>query len=572
MALWRVRHMAVPVYSLALSLLILGPLFQPGYLLLRDAVSTPRSYLTDDALGLSEVPARAVPQDALLAVLSRFCDGGILVKGLLLLALLLAGCGAARMVLVLLPQVGLPGQFVAITLSLWNPYVAQRLLQGHWSLLLGYAALFWIVITALKIRDSTNRILWLQLGFWFAFAGITPSGAILATIVGLLILAPRPSRLLSGACLSLVAGAPWLVVSFVHNSGLSHSDPAGVIAFAARAEPGLGTLGSLAGLGGIWNAEAEPYSRTTLFALFSTGILLFIVALGAPIVCKKARHPISALLCALAAVAILGPAVFATNFGLEVGQWVVQHIPGTGLFRDSQKWVALALPFYVLAGSAATLTLKRYLPSSVNACLLCLALFVSLPDLFWGVNGMLKPIDYPQGWGTVRQKISAEPGDVAVLPTGMFRRYAWNHYKTALDPTSRLVPADVLNTGELTVSGVTVNGESSRALQVEKILLEGGPVTGLQQLGLKWILVQFNTSGIHGNSPKTLNTLPLIYSDNDLALYYVGGSNQLTEKYSRSKVLSVIAHILWASILTSGVAVGITRIALQLRRRRSLQT
>ncbi|MGB0436696.1 MAG: hypothetical protein ACPGIJ_06965, partial [Mycobacterium sp.] len=32
----------------------MAPLFSPGYLLLRDAVSTPRSYLSDSALGLSQ--------------------------------------------------------------------------------------------------------------------------------------------------------------------------------------------------------------------------------------------------------------------------------------------------------------------------------------------------------------------------------------------------------------------------------------------------------------------------------------------------------------------------------------
>ena len=41
-------------YALALSLLVTGPLLGPGYLLLRDAVSTPRSYLSDAALGLTE--------------------------------------------------------------------------------------------------------------------------------------------------------------------------------------------------------------------------------------------------------------------------------------------------------------------------------------------------------------------------------------------------------------------------------------------------------------------------------------------------------------------------------------
>ena len=61
---------APPGYALALTLVVTAPLFAPGYLLIRDAVSTPRSYLSDAALGLGESAPRAVPQDFAIAVLS----------------------------------------------------------------------------------------------------------------------------------------------------------------------------------------------------------------------------------------------------------------------------------------------------------------------------------------------------------------------------------------------------------------------------------------------------------------------------------------------------------------------
>jgi len=77
------RRYLPAAYSLALALLILGPLLGPGYLLLRDAVSTPRSYLTDSALGLTDAAARAVPQDALIAALSTVIDGGLVVTFIL---------------------------------------------------------------------------------------------------------------------------------------------------------------------------------------------------------------------------------------------------------------------------------------------------------------------------------------------------------------------------------------------------------------------------------------------------------------------------------------------------------
>ncbi|MCB0928512.1 MAG: hypothetical protein KDB70_11470, partial [Mycobacterium sp.] len=138
----------MPCYALLLSLLITAPLLAPGYLLLRDAVSTPRSWLSDTALGLSESAARAVPQDFAVALGSAVLDGGVLVKALLILGLWLAGWGAARLAADLV-DAGLPGQFLAATVAIWNPYVAERLLQGHWSLLLGFGCLPWVAVSVL---------------------------------------------------------------------------------------------------------------------------------------------------------------------------------------------------------------------------------------------------------------------------------------------------------------------------------------------------------------------------------------------------------------------------------------
>ena len=135
-----------PGYALALTLAVTAPLLAPGYLLLRDAVSTPRSYLTDAALGLSQAAPRALPQDFAVALASTVLDGGVVVKALLMLGLWLAGWGAARLVAAVLPEAGLPGQCVAVTIAIWNPYVAERLLQGHWSLLVGYGCLPWVAL------------------------------------------------------------------------------------------------------------------------------------------------------------------------------------------------------------------------------------------------------------------------------------------------------------------------------------------------------------------------------------------------------------------------------------------
>ena len=166
-----------------------APLLAPGYLLLRDAVSTPRSYMSDAALGLSEAAPRALPQDFAVALASAVLDGGVVVKVLLILGLWLAGWGAARLATPVMAEAGVAGQCVAVTVAIWNPYVAERLLQGHWSLLVGYGCLPWVAATcsycaAAPYVDGTTRGCrspgCVRLVFWIALAGLTPTGLMLA--------------------------------------------------------------------------------------------------------------------------------------------------------------------------------------------------------------------------------------------------------------------------------------------------------------------------------------------------------------------------------------------------------
>ena len=304
---------AVPGYALFLSLAITAPLLAPGYLLLRDAVSTPRSYLSDAALGLTQAAPRAAPQDFALALASHVLDGGVVVKALLVAGLWLAGWGAARLAATVLPESGSPGQFVAATVAVWNPYVAERLLQGHWSLLVGYGCLPWVAHTVVRPRTDGTGLF--ALAFWTALAGVTPTGLMMAATVALVCVAVpgagRSGRLCAAATLgvavlarmrpylpalcaaaalglAVLAALPWLTASALTGSlsAYQSSGEPGFAAFAARAEPGLGTLGTLAGLGGIWNAEAVPGSRSTLFAVVATAVLLGLVAIGLPAVAR----------------------------------------------------------------------------------------------------------------------------------------------------------------------------------------------------------------------------------------------------------------------------------------------
>ncbi|MCV7429183.1 hypothetical protein [Mycobacterium montefiorense] len=547
---------SLPGYALVLALLVVAPLLRPGYLLLRDAVSTPRSYLSDTALGLT-APPRATPQDFAVALASHFIDGGVVVKVLLVAGLWLAGWGAARLVATALPCAGMSGQFVAVTLAIWNPYVAERLLQGHWSLLVGYGCLPWVATSMCRLRSAQASGLF-ALAFWIALAGLTPTGLLLAATVSLVcVAAPGAGRtrwLCAAATLgaALVAALPWLTAAAM---GPSLATPKaastlGVLAFAPRAEPGLGTLVSLASLGGIWNGEAVPSSRATLFAVISALVLLCVVVAGLPTVI---RRPAVAPLLVLAAVSVVVPAALATGPGLHVLSVMVDAAPGLGVLRDGQKWVALAMPGYALAGAGAVVTVRRWVPAGADfatALAGCLALIAVLPDLAWGAGGKVAPAHYPPGWAAVAATINGAPAPVAVLPAGSMRRFVWSGPAPVLDPLPRWLCADVLSTGDLAISGLVVPGEGERARSIQQLLLSGPAPSALAPAGVGWLVVESDSAGDMGSAARTLGALTPVFRDEELTLYRIGGNTPAAS--SADRLTTVIAHLAWLGLLVVG--------------------
>lgn len=548
---------ALPGYALALSVAVTAPLLGHGYLLIRDAVSTPRSYLSDAAIGLGESAPRAVPQDFAIAALSAVFDGGLVVKALLIGGLLLAGWGAGQLAAAVLPKSGTPGQLVAATVAVWNPFVAERLLQGHWSLLLAYGCLPWVAAAVLELRiggGGTAR--WAVVALWTALAGLTPTGAILAVLVAMVcVVAPgggvTRARSLAGiGLIAALTAAPWLTASLLgHNVGTASNGngATGIDLFAARAEPLLGTLGSLAGLGGIWNADAVPQSRTTGFALLATTLLLAVVVCGLPAIL---RVPAARPLLALAVVGVVVPAVMATGPGLAALRTAVDFSPGLAILRDAQKWVALAMPGYALAATGAVLILQSWIRPGLAALLCCATLLAVLPDLAWGVGGQVHPVRYPAGWQAAADRINADPKTVGVLPADTMREFGWAGTAPVLDPAPRWVRAEVLSTGDLLVAGRRVPGEGTRARAVQQLLEDGANPSALARAGVGWLLVERGTPGTMGSADRTVQGLTAVHADADIALYRIGGTSPAAPKSHRVTVIA--AHLLWAALLMAG--------------------
>ena len=222
-------------------------------------------------------------------------------------------------------------------------------------------------------------------------------------------------------------------------------------AFAPRAEPGLATLGSLASLGGIWNGEAVPASRTTLFAVVAAVVLLAVVAAGLPVVIRTPdRRP--------AARARRGGRrdtdADGDGPGLAAVESMVRAMPGLGRAprRAEVGGVGGARIRARRGGRGAD-------AAAVGARFRRGGRVQPRPDRDAARSGVgcrrqgrrgAVPAGLGGGRGGDQRRPASGRGVARRTACGQF---AWAGDAPVLDPLPRWVRADVLTTGDLTISG-----------------------------------------------------------------------------------------------------------------------
>lgn len=555
-------------WIIALTAALCWPLFtgpKGGQFLLRDMVVPMHPPLTDATLGLSDAAARSVPQDTVLWAFGYFADAGNAVRILLIAACLIGGISAAELARQSL-RAGVIGQIVAPTMLLWNPYVVERLLQGQWSLVIAV-----LLLPAIVVATRMHNPVWRASAI--ALSAITPTGALLGGITAL-VSARNWRRRLDALIVTILVSAPWLVATALNPSSAATTDAAGAAAFAARAERFVGTLGAVAGLGGIWNGDAVPSSRETGIAALMVLALLALFAFGARAAFARERG-----LVLLAIVSVIVISLLATPVGVALMEFMLRTIPGAGLLRDTQKWVGLALPGYVVLAAAGAEALARAsraqaiyaqkakpatasVSQAVAAAVSVLVIFAAIPTLPGDVRP-LAPVPRWDGWNIVSGVVATDDHAVAVLPAGSYRIIEG---RPVYDPAIKTLPAEVINSGELIVSGVGVRGEGNRG--VEQTLLSGADnpeqleaaLAKLRAEGVGWVLVE-NSPGNFGNSSEILQALEPVYRDEHLILLHIPGVIAQHQAAPQTHTLMAwIAFAVWALVLVSGPLWALTKV------------
>ncbi|WP_167288962.1 hypothetical protein [Nocardioides seonyuensis] len=503
------------LWSLLLGALMLGGSLGRGYVLSYDMVWVPDLAVRSDFLGLGSGLPRAVPTDLVVALVDEVVPGMLLQKLVLLGTLVVAGTGAWRMV----PGDGRVGPWAASTLYVWNPFVVERLGIGHWPLLMAYAALPWIYLNARSWATGGRRLPALVL--WMAFASLSPVGGIVAAVFALLSAAlPGAGSVRRVAWTCVAAGAlnaPWVVAGALHGSA-TLSDPDAVTVFAAQGEGPLPPVLALMGLGGIWNAEVVPVSRTQWPAAVALLVVLSMCAAGIASWRRRTTASDRSVLLAAGAVGLLLAAAGALVPG-AVG-WVVAHVPGAGLVRDGSRFIALLAPLQAtlfglgVARAASAVPIRS--GGVVAATALALSPVALMPDAALGLSGRLDAVGYPTEYAQAERALSermeaGRSGDLLLLPFTPFRLPPWNDGRRTLNPLERYLPANYLSSDVLVVSGREIPGEDVRAQEVARILRtpdDEGVEQALRELGIAWVVVDHEAERALGASAPGLSATP----------------------------------------------------------------
>ena len=563
--------------GLGLGVLALGPGLQRGFLLSYDMVLVPREPFSAAMAGLAGGPPRAVPSDAVLAVASRVLPADLVQKLVLLAIFVLACSGAAA----LLRGEHWLARLAAGAYYAWNPFVAERLIIGQWALLLGYAGLPWVLRAALRDPWPAHggvagrsgpppvpgraALPWRWTG-WLALAMLPAAvggfAAVMITAIVLLpavLLSQRSARpALAAAGLLLLASLPWLIPSLLHPLS---ADPAGIGAFAARADTPFGSLGSLLMLGGIWDAQTVPAGYggawSVLWLAVALAALAGFVALARPRAGWRAgwragrragwpagQRPRWPGLGVAAVAGLVIASIGITGTGRDLLRAATSLWPGFSVLRDGQQFVApLALAEAAGFGLAVGWAIRpRPRPSGGHAAQqpaparagqpdrLGLAIGVAavlipvllLPGLAWGAAGRLRPVWYPASWLAAARLINDSParGAALVLPWTAYRRPAWNHQQTLLDPWPRLLGRAVLWNDGGQVGRIKLSPDDPAARRLTAAITGTGPLTRtFAAAGVRFVIV--DASPAANGAARRLAGGQLLIDQSGLAVYRV---------------------------------------------------
>lgn len=480
---------------LALSLIVLGPLLLPGFVLTMDMVFTPQLRLPGHVdntwllYGLLHLLDVVLPADHVQKIMLLSC-------------LLLSGVGMHRLLLHAQPA-SQPywrwAAYVGGTLYTVNPYVYDRLMAGQWGVWLGYALLPWFAAGLLGFVRSPDRTRALRLGFWLLAMSIVSihsvGYAVVLAVAAILALIPDWDKLRRAIAhcgfavgVFVVGSSYWLLPALTGQGRIATSlqtfTADGRAAFATVDAVGTGAVGAVLGLMGFWQERRDLYVQPieSYAAWGIVYVLCMALLVYGAVQAWRHQRKIAIVLLATAGVGVV--------LAVGAGAWLS---PG---YREPQKFVALlALThcYFVVWGAVGLLNRLRFRRLVLIGVLLLPLTYT--PTLLWGAAGQLRTTDYPPDWFQVRRILQHDPnGKVLVLPWHLYMSYSFSHDRIIANPAPAFYSSSVVVSDDPELPGVQPQTPDVVRDMVQNTLLpahaRGEPIAAkLRQNGFGYVLL-----------------------------------------------------------------------------------
>lgn len=444
-----------------LALVIVAPLLAPGYLI---SLQFPGSFEWDTGsyfYGLNGAPRGVFSAGLNTAFVAFFLDLldpviplWVVQKIWIWLILWLSGIGAAS-----LPFLRGLSRYYAGALYMVNPFTYVRLVAGDWGILTAYALLPFALRYFVNLHhrerptDAVKVALLLSLMALFHLQFLLMTLVILGLVFAFLNLGSAERRMphlkLVGmsVALFLLLNLYWVVPFFALNTTTSGLGSDELALLGPKTLDGRGPFVTMATLHGFWRdtyplLQSLPLSRSLLYAL-----LVFLALYGAlsKIGDRVARPLLLAMVGSGGIGLLLALGQSYDISGLDA-PWRLVLLP-LGLW-DAQIFLASLVLAYCYLGALGVRGIEervRRLPKRMaQAGLGLLTLSLLVPVLYtlpmFQLSSQIDPVDFPEDWQTVRERLASEDDEfnVLVFPWHLYMPYSWldNEDKTIASPAA----------------------------------------------------------------------------------------------------------------------------------------
>lgn len=405
-----------------------------------------------------------------------------------------------------------------------NPFVFDRIAAGQASFLLGYALLPLFVRSVLDAREakSVRRLrpaLWLVVETALSIHFLV-IGAFVLLAVALVYWSRMTAIWVLGTAATTALLCGYFVVPLIGRASSISVDSSELDVYRTVADPVWGLYLNVLGLYGFWRpGPTLPKAHQSAWPLL-LGVIMLLSAGGMMWSWRNGRRRTVVLLISLA----------TAGYFLALGdqgptgslyRLMTIHLPGFAAMREAQKWDCLLAMGYAYGfglGIRFVLNAVRGRLVQMGVACLCTAVpFSYTATIFGGLDGQIRPVQFPASWTQADKVMGRGPGRVLFLPWEEYSSYSWTRGEVIANPAAYFFHRRVIAGDNISVPHLYSDSTSPRSTYLEDLFAAGPDLYRfghlVAQLGVKYIvLVKAPTYRQYG----------WLYQQQDLSVAYEG--------------------------------------------------